>query len=56
MESTTDSERWHELLTTRYVCAICLTRFFCAAPVLSGVPSVWVCAAAGVDAADGGAG
>ena len=28
MESTTDSQRWHELLTTRYVCEICLTRFF----------------------------
>jgi len=28
MESTTNSERWHELLTTRYVCEICLTRFF----------------------------
>jgi len=22
------SERWHELLTTRYICEICLTRFF----------------------------
>jgi hypothetical protein len=22
------SDRWHELLTTRYVCEICLTRFF----------------------------
>ena len=21
-------ERWHELLTTRYVCEICLTRYF----------------------------
>jgi hypothetical protein len=28
MESTTDSQRWHELLTTRCVCEICLTRFF----------------------------
>ena len=28
MESTTNSERWHELLTTRYVCEICLTRYF----------------------------
>ncbi len=28
MESTAESERWHDLLTTRYVCEICLTRFF----------------------------
>ena len=25
---TTASERWHTLLNSRYVCEICLTRFF----------------------------
>lgn len=28
MENVTESQRWHELLTTRYVCEICLTRYF----------------------------
>jgi hypothetical protein len=27
-EDLTTQERWHSLLTTRYVCEICLTRFF----------------------------
>lgn len=25
---TTPTDRWHHLLTTRFVCEICLTRFF----------------------------
>jgi hypothetical protein len=31
VEGTTDmtaSERWHELLTTRYICEVCLTRYY----------------------------
>jgi hypothetical protein len=28
MDSLAQQDRWHELLTTRYVCDVCLTRFF----------------------------
>ena len=28
MDTATHTDRWHELLTTRYVCEICLTRYF----------------------------
>ena len=28
MKRLAQADRWHELLTTRYVCQICLTRFF----------------------------
>jgi hypothetical protein len=31
VEATADitaTERWHELLPTRYICEVCLTRFF----------------------------
>ncbi len=28
MDALTQQDRWHDLLTTRYVCEICLTRYF----------------------------
>ena len=28
METVTQEDRWHELFTSRYVCEICLTRYF----------------------------
>ena len=28
MDTLTAHDRWHELLSTRYVCEVCLTRYF----------------------------
>jgi len=46
VETVTQEDRWHELLTSRYVCEICLTRYFgprhrCLGATASGISVRW---------------